>query len=84
MPTRASRFAKLGTNKEKLRQATLELGVYLHVSFVKLARSDVMKPLPESFHGRRACAEARSSSNVPAPSTRALSVPSAISVSNIP
>jgi len=49
MPTRASRFAKLGTNKEKLRQATLELGVYLHVSFVKLARSDVMKPLLKVF-----------------------------------
>ena len=76
----------LAQEEEKLRQTTLELSACtyrVHVSFVKLARSDVMKPLLKVFTDDE-CAKARSSSNVPAPSARALSVPSAISVSNIP
>lgn len=65
MPTCVT-FCQLGTKKEKLRQATLELGVYLHVSFREaLARSDVW--FPQSFPASVLPRGARSSRSASAP-----------------
>ena len=69
----------LAQEEEKLRQTTLELSACtyrVHVSFVKLARSDVESPK----FSRRGVHRQEEFPLRP----RALSVPSAISVSKIP